>query len=324
MAPGHLAGARGWARLLFRHAAALNPRYPLARLNLAFLLLSQGKFAEGWREHEARNDADLPGAGALVPDFRFPLWRGESLAGKSLLIWPEQGYGDLIQFCRYVPMLKRQGASRVTLACGAPLAGLMRTLDGVDAVLAPADPVSEVGAHDCWLHAQSIPLHCGTDLASIPASIPYLFAQPEHLRRWAPRLPTGGLRVGLAWKGNPEHANDAQRSLPGLSALAPLWFFPGVQFVSLQIGGAPAPDDCHWTDLGGDTGDFADTAAIVAQLDLVIGVDSAIAHLAGSLGIPCWLLLPAYKTDWRWLRERGDSPWYPGVMRDLNDRLAQR
>lgn len=316
-------GREDEAEQCFRRALALNPRYPLAQRNLGYLLLRQGRFAEGWPHHEARNDPGLPDAGA----FAFPQWQGQSLAGKSLLMWPEQGLGDIIQFCRYVPLLKKRGAARITLACRAPLAGLMRTLDGVDAVLVLGESAIQVGAHDYWTYIQSVPLHCGTVLDTIPAPIPYLRAAPETMRAWAARLPAGGARIGLAWQGNPGHANDRHRSLPGRATLAALWSVPGAQFISLQMGGrgeasASASEALPVTDLGGAIGDFADLAAIIEQLDLVICVDTAIAHLAGALGKPCWVLLPAYKTDWRWLRGRDDSPWYPGTLRLFRQRAS--
>lgn len=318
-------GREGEAEQCFLRALALNPRYPLAHLNLGYLLLRQGRLAEGWPHHEARNDPGLPDAGAAPPVFAFPQWQGQSLAGKSLLMWPEQGLGDIIQFCRYVPLLKQRGAARITLACRAPLAGLMRTLDGVDAVLVLGDPAMQVGVHDYWTYTQSVPLHCGTVLDTIPASTPYLRAAPETIRAWTPRLPAGGARIGLAWQGNPGHANDRHRSLPGRATLAALWSVPGARFVSLQIGGrgeasASASAALPVTDLGGVIGDFCDLAAIIEQLDLVICVDTAIAHLAGALGKPCWVLLPAYRTDWRWLRGRDDSPWYPGTTRLFRQR----
>ncbi|MET3131157.1 Flp pilus assembly protein TadD [Oxalobacteraceae bacterium GrIS 1.11] len=298
------------AEACLRQAIALDPDYPLARLNLAFLLLGQGRCAEGWALHEARNDPGLPDGGA-APSFAFPRWRGEALAGKSLLVWPEQGLGDVIQFCRYIPLLKGD-AARIGLACRAPLVALMGTLDGVDEVFSVDDPALPIGQYDYWDFAQSLPLHCHTDLATIPATIPYLRAAPERLLAWRARLPEGGCRVGLVWQGNPHHANDGQRSLPDLSVLAPLWSLPGVQFISLQmgLGKTDLPADLPVLHLGDAIGDFADTAAILYQLDLLISVDSAVAHLAGALGTPCWLLLPAYKTDWRWLRARQDTPWY--------------
>lgn len=310
------------AEQCFRRAIGLDPDYALARLNLGFLLLRQGRFSEGWRHHENRYSPALPDQGKFpypinVP---FPQWRGESLAGKSLLVWPEQGLGDEIQFCRYIPLLKQHGAARITLVCKTPLKALMETLEGADTVLGVDEAATAIAAHDYWTYPLSFPLYCKTDLASIPAPIPYLRAPSDRVARWSARLPRDGLRVGLVWKGNKFHDNDSQRSLPNLSTLAPLWSVPGVRFVSLQKGQAEdearhPPRDQPLVHLGDEIGDCADTAAIVAQLDLIICVDTAVAHLAGALGKPCWVMLPACKTDWRWLRGRSDSPWYPGSMR---------
>jgi tetratricopeptide (TPR) repeat protein len=303
----------------FRKAIALDEGYARARLNLAFLLLRQGKFAEGWDYHEARYDSRWAGQ-SNPPHFSFPQWRGEDLTGKSLLIWPEQGFGDFIQSCRYVPILKRHGAAHISLACRGPLAALMHTLEGVDDVFVVGDSTTAIGPYDYWTYPLSIPLHCKTTLDTIPAHLPYLHAAPERILKWASRLPREGFRIGLAWKGNPHHANDKDRSLPSLEMLNPLWSVPGIQFVSLQRDngkeeGLQAPDGMPLLDVGSDIEDFSDAAAIVGQLDLVICVDTAMAHLTGALGKPCWILLPAYKTDWRWLHGRDDSPWYPEIMR---------
>jgi hypothetical protein len=174
--------------------------------------------------------------------------------------------------------------------------------------------------HDYWTFPLSLPLHFNTTVETIPAALPYLSAPPERLSRWQKCLSMDGLKVGLVWKGSAAHINDANRSLPGLSTLAPLWSVPGVTFVSLQKGqgedeAATPPTGQPVLHLGSDISDFADTAAIVSQLDLVICIDTAIAHLAGALNKPCWVLLPALGTDWRWLQERSDSPWYPDAMR---------
>jgi len=196
----------------------------------------------------------------------------------------------------------------------------METLEGVDTVIAFNESDTVVPAHDYWIYPLSIPLHCKTTLETIPARLPYLRALPDRVTRWSPRLPNDGFRVGLVWKGNISYKNDSKRSLPGLATLAPLWSVPGVHFVSLQKGQCEdearnPPPGQPLIDLGTEIGDFADTAAIVEQLDLVISVDTAAAHVAGSLAKPCWVLLPAEKGDWRWLQGRDDSPWYPGVVR---------
>ncbi len=302
----------------FRQAIELAPDYPRARLNLGYLLLAQGRLAEGWRHHECRYDAGLEDRATHPPDLPFPQWQGEPLAGKSLLVWPEQGFGDEIQFCRFLPLLGAQGPGRLTLVCKAPLKALMDTLGGVDRVLTVDDASIAVPPHDYWTFPLSLPFHCKVELDTIPAQTPYLRALPHRIAKWSPRLPRDGLRVGIVWQGNHRNPNDADRSLPHLSALAPLWSVPGVQFVSLQKG--PAEDQARDPPIGqalvhagSDIADFADAAAVVQQLDLVICVDTAIAHLAGALAKPCWVLLPAHKTDWRWMQVRADSPWYPAM-----------
>jgi len=319
------------AEQCLRQSIALDPDYAIARLNLSFLLLRQGRFSEGWPFYEARNDTELPKdykhASPTAPPF--PQWQGEPLAGKSLLVWPEQGLGDEIQFCRYLPLLKQQGAARITLICKAPLKTLMETLEGVDTVIAFSESDNVVAAHDYWTYPLSIPLHCKTTVETIPARLPYLRALPDRVARWSARLPRDGFmppegnrvfRVGLVWKGSTSYKNDSKRSLAGLAILAPLWSVPGVRFVSLQKGQGEdearnPPAGQPLIDLGTEIADFADTAAIVEQLDLVISVDTAVAHVAGALAKPCWVMLPAEKGDWRWLQGRVDSPWYPGVLR---------
>ncbi len=319
----------------FRRALALRPDYPLARLDLGCLLLAQGRFDEGWRLHEARHDPALPDNGIARPDLALPAWQGESLAGRALLVWPEQGLGDQIQFCRYVPRLKALGAARITLVCQRPLQALFETLAGVDAVVGAdivdnafaVDPAA-IGTHDCWTFPLSLPALLRTDLASLPeVELPYLRAPPQRVAEWERRQRDAGdgnddglMRIGLVWRGNPRHDNDAERSLPGLATLAPLWQLPGLRFVSLQAGRAgieasAAPPGQPLRHVGAALRDFADTAAALAAIDLLICVDTSIAHLAGALGTPCWVLLPQHRTDWRWLRGRDDSPWYPLGMR---------
>ncbi|OQX06140.1 MAG: hypothetical protein BWK76_26585, partial [Desulfobulbaceae bacterium A2] len=177
---------------------------------------------------------------------------------------------------------------------------------------------------DYWTPPLSMPYHCRTRLETIPADIPYVQAEPQAAARWATELAGHGaatdLRVGLVWRGNPRFENDADRSLPGLTLLEPLGTMGGLCWFSLQKGAgedeaAHPPPGLPLVHLGPRITDFADAAAIVANLDLIITVDTAMAHLAGALGKPCWVLLPDYKPDWRWLTDRNDSPWYPGVMR---------
>ncbi|MBF0179930.1 MAG: glycosyltransferase family protein [Magnetococcales bacterium] len=302
------------------------PELPEANLNLAQLLLRSGRFAEGWRRFEFRYHPRLTGRAVIPPDLPFPAWRGEDLAGKSLLVIWEQGFGDAIQFCRYLPILSGRGAARITFLCDRQLISLLATgLRGVGNLALDWD-LSAIPRHDYWVFLLSIPCLMGTEEASIPASLPYLSASPERMAFWRDAMPPGaGLRVGLAWKGRPDHVNDANRSLPGLAVLASLWGVPGVTWISVQKGAGAMeaqspPLDQPLVDLGARIRDFADTAAVLAQLDLLITVDTAVAHLCGALGKPCWVVLPCVGADWRWLAEREDSPWYPGVMRLFRQR----
>jgi tetratricopeptide (TPR) repeat protein len=305
------------AEAAYERALELAPDEPKVRLNFGLLLLTLGRYAQAWPYYESRYDPRVGEPSGKAPDVPYPQWRGQSLAGKSLLLWPEQGLGDYIQFVRYAALLKQGGLTRLDLVCDPSLKPLLETVTGVDAVI--TDPAC-MPAHDYWSFPLSLPLHCGSTPQNLPAALPYVHALPQRLDAWRARLPRGKPRVGLVWQGEASHANDAHRSLPGLRALAPLWSVPGVHFVSLQTGpagkqAANPPADQPIAALGGDIGDFADTAAIIAQLDLMICVDTAVAHLAGALGRPCWILVPALETDWRWGTAGTDCPWYPGAVR---------
>lgn len=255
----------------------------------------------------------------LDRELGIPRWCGEPIAGKSILIGVEAGYGDMIQFCRLAGELKERGAARVSVLCHPPLKRLFRRLDGLDEVLAVGDQAPG-NPWDYWCPPLSLPHLCGIRLDSIPAHLPYLSAAPELVEKWAGFMdsPDNKLRVGLVWKGNPCFENDRERSLASVNELAPLCDVAGIRYFSLQKGAGEdeaASPPFPLLHLGSAISDFADTAAIIANLDLLISVDTAVAHLAGALGKPCWAMLPDYKTDWRWLTGREDSPWYPGVMR---------
>ena len=309
------AGKLDEAESNFRHAQSLNQGFAEAHYNLGLLLLSQGRYAEGWPYCEQRYNPSIKKSTFKLPSLPCPQWQGESLLGKSLVIWTEQGFGDHIQFVRYAPLLKARGVSRLTLLCPAPLKALFETVPGVDDIITD---VSGVGSYDYWSFPLSLPLYFDTTLDTIPGTEPYLYASPARLDKWRDRLPASTCKVGLVWKGSAEHKHDAHRSLSGLHILAPLWSVAEVSFVSLQKGRGEEeakhpPIELPILALGSEVSDFADTAAIIEQLDLVICVDTSVAHLAGALGKPCWVLLPANTTDWRWLRERDDSPWYPSL-----------
>ena len=306
------------AELSYRKAMALDPDYRLAPFNLSYLLLRQGRFEEGWRCLEARDWYAV-----LEKHLRCPRWQGEQLVGRSLLIGFEAGHGDMIQMCRYAAVLKARGAAHVALICHPALKTLFATLEGADQVFAFDEQIPD-GCWDFWTPPFSIAYHCHTRLDSIPAEIPYLRADRLLVEKWSATISGAcsatDLRVGLVWKGSVGFENDADRSLPRLDLLELLGAVPGVRFFSLQKGAgedeaAHPPPGLPLLDLGSRISDFADSAAIVSNLELVICVDTAIAHLAGALGKECWLLLPDYKTDWRWLTERVDSPWYPCGMR---------
>jgi tetratricopeptide (TPR) repeat protein len=280
----HRQGRLDLAEAEYRKTLALAPTAAGTMRVLATLLLAQGRFAEGFMYFEARHAHPA----MRKPSLPFPEWRGEPVAGKRLLIWPEQGFGDQIQFARFAPVLKGLGAD-VSLICHPELVRLFEANLGVQ-VLPRAGEVAFPDP-DYWVMQGSVAARLGCTVETLPAA-PYLRA----VSTW-PTLGEG-FKVGLKTRGNPVHENDANRSLPEADA-ARLASLPA-RMVSLE----PA-------DTG--AGDFADTAAIVEQLDLVISVDTSAAHLAGAMGKPCWILLPAESTDWRWLIGRTDSPWYPSV-----------
>ena len=263
---------------------SFDPTAAAAAGALGARLLSEGRYEEGFALWEGRHAAPR----LAKPKLAWPEWRGEPLAGKRLVVWPEQGLGDQIMFARFAPLLQRQGVD-VTVLCLPPLQRLLAGCLGVR-VLAATGAVSFPDP-DYWVMTCSLAGRMGVTVESIPAA-PYLRALGP-----GPGLPEG-FKVGLVTSGSPAHGNDAQRSLPPqeaarLRAMA-------AQVVPLDPANTGARD-------------FADTAAIVEQLDLVVTVDTAAAHLAGAMGKPCWVLVPAVGTDWRWLQARSDSPWYPSV-----------
>jgi len=295
-----------------RRAIACRPDFSAAHNNLAMALLAQGELAAGWQEYEWR--WHVPSMRDSRRDFAQPQWRGEPAAGKTLLIHAEQGFGDTLQFCRYATLAAARGL-RVILEVQEPLARLLRGLLGVEEVLAQGAPLPPFDLHCPMV---SMPLALGTTLETIPSAQRYLQADPAQAEAWARRLASGdGMRIGLAWAGNPRAhsaelaAIDRRRSLdPAL--LAPLFNVKGTKFFSLQKGGPAAPAEFPLTDVMGEMTDFADTAALIETLDLVISVDTSVVHLAAALGKPVWVL-ERFDSCWRWLNGRRDSPWYPSV-----------
>lgn len=282
------AGRTALAEQQFRAALAARPGDKPTELALAGLCLSLGRYAEGWPLLAAR----IPLHPDVVPPIHlsFPEWRGEPLAGKSVLVWVEQGFGDQIQMSRFVAGLKARGAAHVTLGCRPALGPLFETLAGADTIVPIATGTSmRIGRHDYWSRYFSLPEHLGVTLETLPAA-PYLAAPADRLARWSHIA--GG--IGVVWQASPTGFNAENKGMPAEAARRLL----DRGAISLQ------PED---------TGaqDFADTAAIIQRLDLVISIDTATAHLAGALGKPCWTLLPYVHADWRWLRDRSDSPWYP-------------
>jgi len=307
----------------FEQAIALRPNYLTAVHNLALIQLLQGKLKDGWRNHESRLQVKERREVYTVIHKLFaliPKWDGvASLEGKYILLMHEQGFGDSIQFVRYVHLLLARGA-RVALHVKDPLARLFRSVSDQVTLVRESDPLPKC---DYAYVLMSLPHALGTDrVEDIPAYSAYLSAEPAEQAKWAGKLDQlarnpDDLRVGLVWAGNPEHSNDRRRSL-ALNTLTKLFKIPGIQFFSLQKGEPVAelhklPAGLPIHNIGEQFDDFADTAAAMANLDLVISVDTSVVHLAGALGVRTWTLLP-HTPDWRWLADREDSPWYPNMQ----------
>lgn len=302
-AQGHPADAAA----AFERAIGLSPHYVDAHVGLGIVRLLMGDLAGGWPEYEwrlARPNAGRPARAA-------PRWEGGELGGRTIRLQAEQGLGDSIQFVRYAAILAGGGA-RVVLAAPKPLARLFNTAAGVEQVI---DSFADAPGADCWSPLLSLPGLVGTTLASVPAGAPYLAADPLLVAHWRERLAgLRGTRVGVAWRGNPDQRNDRARSADP-AVFARFLDAPGLAVVNLQKDARAdelAALGVEAFDAGPHLGDLADAAAVMANLDLVITVDTAIAHLAGAIGAPVWTLL-AFAPDWRWLLERKDCPWYPGM-----------
>ena len=302
-------GRTGDARDCYRAALAIDPEHADSHYNMSLAFLLDGMFEQGWNEFEWRFfTSERPS-----PLFRkdIPRWRGEDLLGKTLLLTAEQGYGDTLQFVRFVPLIKNSGA-RVVLECERELEPLLNGLAGVD-LLVPRG--SELPQCDCWSPLMSLP-HClRTPSHALADHVPYLHADPFRMALWSERLESDPhqIKVGIFRAGNPRLRKDRKRSC-SQEAFLPLLQVPDVMWYDLQRDGPVLDAGAGVTvqHVGAGLRDFADTAAVIKRLDLLITVESAVAHLAGAMGKPVWLLLP-FAPDWRWMLHRSDSPWYPSM-----------
>lgn len=294
----------------FRRTMMLQPNDPQAQYYESLVLLTQGDYLAAWDKHEAR--LKFASSGTPPRDFVQPQWSGaEDIAGKTILLHTEQGFGDTIQFVRYAPLVAARRA-RVLLELDRFTLAVCSGVPGVAAVIARGEELPPFDLHCPLL---SLPRAFRTELASIPADVPYLHPDATSAAAWRERLgERHARRVGIAWSGNPNHPNDRARSIP-FAAFAPLLARSDLEFHVVQQHVRPADRETlqsmpHVLDHSRGLTDFAETAALLSQMDLVISADTAVAHLAGALALPTWLLLP-FNHDWRWLVGRDDSPWYP-------------
>jgi tetratricopeptide (TPR) repeat protein len=307
---------------VYDRAIALNPGSPNPHYSLSLALLARGDFQRGWEEYEWRWKCDVS---SFPPrNFAQPGWDGSPLQDQTLLLYAEQGFGDAIQFLRFVPLAAKR-AKKIVIECQTRLQRLFQANIANCQVVSAGQPLPSFDFHAPFL---SLPRILRTASRDVPNAVPYLHADKQNIAYWHRRVeeadysqPTGSLhlKIGIAWAGRPTHKNDRNRSID-LAQLIPLAKIAGVRFFSLQKGDAAEQiktrirnsaemDLVDWT---AELNDFADTAALIANLDLVIAVDTAVAHLAGAMGKPVWVLLPSIP-DWRWMLDRQDSPWYPSM-----------
>jgi tetratricopeptide (TPR) repeat protein len=292
----------------YRKAIDMNPDFAEAHCNLSMALLLTGNFRQGWPEYEWRWKL---GDGSR-DDFHQPRWTGFDITGRTLFLYAEQGFGDTIQFIRYASLAAGRGA-RVIVKCQKELKSLIEQVKGIEQVITREDPIPVFDFHCPLL---SLPLIFDTVLESIPSDIPYIIADQAIIEKWHEKLRNrdSRLKVGLVWSGNPKYKADRIRSLD-LMTFLPLAGLRDTTFYSLQKGKASEqtknpPDGIDLVDFMDEVTDFAGTAGLIMNLDLIISVDTSVAHLAGGLGKPVWTLLP-FSPDWRWMLDREDSPWYP-------------
>ncbi|WP_169717626.1 hypothetical protein SPSIL_012010 [Sporomusa silvacetica DSM 10669] len=294
----------------YNHAIALNPADAEVYCNRAQSILLSGDLASGFAEYEWRTKVNYYHHFYEWADDQ-PRWDGDCFVGKRLLVYDEQGFGDALQFCRYLPLVKARGGS-VQFSTKQPLLRLFANFSGIDELIEHTGAAMARTQFDLTVPLLSLPHIFGTTMPTIPAGIPYLTADRRSIDRWRSKMNCADtdLRVGLVWAGNPANIRTC-----GLNAMSPLAGIPGMTFYSLQKGEAASeantpPPGMRLIDLTDDLADFTDTAAQIMNLDLVVVVDTAVAHLAGALGKPVWTLLPS-AGEWRWLLDRNDTPWYP-------------
>jgi len=296
----------------YEHAIQLKPKFVEAHWNRSLILLLRGQFAEGWKEYEWRRNTDLRVTAYPNRD-KIPRWDGSSFAGKRLFVHYEQGLGDNIQFLRYLPMVKSRGGS-VIYEAKKPLLGLLGDFEGIDELKEATFDGKPAVKFDYHIPLLSLPRIFGTTLKTIPADVPYLTANPAKVKHWRQRLVQTDFKVGLVWAGKPSHGNDYNRSC-ALDHFAPLAGIDGVKLYGLQKGQAAEQAEklgqrIPVINFGNEFKDFTDTAGMIENLDLVISVDTSVAHLAGAMAKAVWVVLP-FVPEWRWMLEREDSPWYP-------------
>lgn len=329
--PSHVEGLANLGAVYFRmnrleaaeaylmKAIALSPTYASARSNLGMTRLLQGRFLEAWKEYAYRTEANK-----LFKRPRYPEWHGEPLLGKKLLLVCEQGVGDQFQFIRYAEMLHREGAIVDALVMPA-VVELMKTAPGIrTAFPRTGDP------YDYWSFMLSVPGIIGTTLETIPSTVPYLQPNPALVLKWQDKLEKmagSTKKIGFAYAGSPTNVNDRYRSIPLKMFINAMPNREEIQWFSIQKGDRETELEDKSLGisihaLGPDLNDFSDTAAVIQNLDLLISVDTSVVHLAGALGKPVWVLLPA-NPDWRWMLERKDSPWYPTMRLFRQTRLGE-
>jgi hypothetical protein len=310
------------AMACYARALELKPSISEVHMNRGLLLLSQGDYERGLPEYDYRWRCE----GKEPPKHDRPRWDGSPLEGRTILLYPEQGRGDFIQFVRFASVVKARGG-RVILQCPQSFLPILRTFSGYDQLVSKEAAVPDYDVH---ASVMDLPMLLGTRVDTIPAEIPYLFADPALTERWKEELKKfEGFKIGIMWKGSSQYRADLYRSIR-LAEFAPLAKVEGVRLISLQKGEGVEQLQSVGRELGiidlgtgadEATGAFMETAAIVMNLDLVISADSALGHLAGALGRPAWIALPS-ASDWRWLLEREDTPWYPDVRLFRQPRLG--